>query len=329
MNPSVSIIIVNYRTLDLLKRCLARIFESRNGMPLEVVVVDNASEDDAIEEVVGSFPEVILLRNIHNLGFSRGVNQGIRRSTGQYILAVNPDTRLPAEGIGPLLSFAEEKYRSDHAGIVGCKLLNEDGSLQYSAGRFPSLRRTIGDFFRRKNRRKYELKDFGEPVSIDWVSGACFLIRRELLDSIGLLDEDFFLYYEEVDLCFRARQQGWEIFYYPHTSVFHFYPHCSRHCDHDFVPVEIRRSHLTFYRKHYSRWQFSALWCLTFAFGLGLLATSPLKILAGAGASRRRRKLGGLILRDVFANGKNNGRVYSAAGKAVWQTPKPVESGRV
>jgi GT2 family glycosyltransferase len=322
--PKVSIIIVNYKTPDLLVRCVEQVFQSRNGVPLEVIVVDNCSDDDSAQRVSRRFNEVTVLRNEHNLGFARGVNRGIRESSGAYLLAMNPDTQLPPEGLGPLIRFAEEKFETENAGIFGCRLLNGDGSLQYSCGRFPTLRRTVLDAFRPRTKRKYLLKDYQKPAEADWVTGACILIRRDLLDSVGLLDENFFMYYEDVDLCFRARKKGWKVYYFPGTEVFHYYPHSQRKENYDYIPVEIRRSHLYFYKKNYSRLEYLALLGLTFGFAAAFLL-NPLRIFSEARRRMQRSRVARQILKDIFLNGKTRGRVYSGDGQPVW--PERLEEG--
>jgi len=305
----LSILIVSYNTQALLRESLESIYASENGRPFEVLVVDNHSKDGSTEMVRTEFPKVRLIENDRNLGFARGVNQGILDSTGRFILMLNSDTKLPASGVEPLLDFAETQYREQRAGIVGVKLLNTDGSLQYSKGRFPTIPRTISDAFRPKQLRKYSFEDYEEPGETDWVTGACILVHRDLLEDVGNFDENFFLYYEDVDLCWRARQKGWKILFFPDFEVRHSNPYCRREESREFVPVEIRRSHLYFYKKNYSPLSFSALWCMTLAYAAGRYAGSKIPFLGSNGKLSKNGQLAKRILKEVIFNGHTNGKV--------------------
>ncbi len=313
--PEVSIVIVNFKSGDLLRDCLDKVFESRNALSVEVIVVDNCSSGDCPERIRNRHPEVRFICNDLNLGFATAVNQGIRASSGRFILAMNPDTRFLQDGIGRLIAFAEEKFRAENAGIFGCRLLNSDGTLQFSKGRFPTLARTLFDVLKPRRWRKYDHSGYDSASEPDWVTGACILIRREVIEEVGLLDENYFMYYEDVDLCYRARKKGFRVLYFPGTHVYHFYPHSQRRGDRDFIPVEIRRSHLYFYRKHYSRAAYCALWCLTVGFAVGLAAMSPLRSVFKPGTPAGNT--GARLLKDLFLNGFGHGRAYSINGTIV------------
>ncbi|MHC4779106.1 MAG: glycosyltransferase family 2 protein [Planctomycetota bacterium] len=301
----LSVVIVSYNTKDLLEESLRSVCEGKVGSHHEVWVVDNNSGDGSADMVRARFPDVRLIANTKNLGFSRGVNQGVLRSSGRYVLILNSDTVLPASGIEDLIVFADGEYASRRTGIVGVRLKYADGSLQYSKGRFPTLTRTVADTFRSKRARKYTYSGYDEVEETDWVTGACFLVRRELLDDVDNLDENFFLYYEDVDLCKRAREKGWKVVYYPGFEVTHSNPYCERSEPREFVPVEIRRSHLYFYRKHHSSLAYSALWALTFAYAAGCYAVSGLPLVGANGNGRASRRTAGRIFREVLFNGTN------------------------
>ncbi len=321
MTPEVTFVIVNYRAAALLEQCLEKVAGACDGLAHEVIVVDNSSEEGEMERIRDRFDGVRIVRNGVNLGFARAVNQGIGMSSGKYILALNPDTLLPAEGIQPLLEFADRKRASENAGVFGCRLLNRDGSLQFSKGRFPTLARTIIDVLRPKRIRKYELAGYDTASEPDWVTGACILIHRDVLDAVGPLDENFFMYYEDVDLCFRARRQGFKVFYFPATAAFHYFPHCQRRESRPFVPVEIRRSHLYFYRKHYSRLSYVLLWLLTLGYSASLIAVSPLRLLFKSDGGSPART-GAALLFEMFLSGGTRPRGYTPDGR-VCEPPFP------
>ncbi|MHC5037157.1 MAG: glycosyltransferase family 2 protein [Planctomycetota bacterium] len=312
----LSILIVSFNTSALLKESLVSICTGKNGSECEVLVIDNHSSDGSPEMVRENFPEVRVIANEKNLGFARGVNRGIEESSGRYILILNADTVLPEDGIPTLLAFADEEYRNRRAGIVGVRLLNADGSLQYSKGRFPTISRTLADALRPKPRRKYTYSEYDVPGETDWVTGACLLVRRELLEDLGNLDENFFLYYEDVDLCWRAHQKGWKVVYYPGFEVRHCNPYCRRNEPREFVPVEIRRSHLYFYRKNYSSLSFSALWLLTFAYAAGRVASSMIPFLGANGKRTQNGRVARRIIKEALLNGHANGKEAHRPGDA-------------
>ncbi|MHC4600149.1 MAG: glycosyltransferase family 2 protein [Planctomycetota bacterium] len=301
----LSILIVSYNTQNLLRESLGSVYAGKNGSDFEVLVVDNHSSDGSAEMVRNDFPQARLFANGENLGFARGVNQGVRESTGRYVLILNADAVLPENGIEDLLAFADKEFENRRTGIVGVRLKNTDGSLQYSKGRFPTLMGTLTDAFRPRQHRKRTLTGYDVVSETDWVTGAAFLVRREVLDELQLLDENFFLYYEDVDLCLRARERGWRVVYYPGYEVTHANPYCRRAESREFVPVEIRRSHLYFYRKHRSPLAYSALWALTLAYTAGTYAVGGFPFSGSNGKRPSGRRVAGRIFREVLFNGHN------------------------
>jgi GT2 family glycosyltransferase len=247
----LSIIIVNFNTRDLIKSCLDSIATARAGCTLEIIVIDNASTDSSVELLRRFYPDVILITNNDNLGFSKACNQGICISRGRSILLLNSDTELLSDTLKNLDPHWFGKQPHDRIGIVGCKILNADGTLQYSFGHFPSLLSTVLDMFRSAGKRKYLLTGYDRRREVDWVTGAFFLIRRDTIDEIGLLDERFFMYYEEVDWCLRAKQRGWKVLYDPAAAIIHKTPLASRKKSmNDKIAVEVRRSHLYYFWKN-------------------------------------------------------------------------------
>ena len=206
----LSVVILNWNTCALLEKCLRSLVCQEGSIAFEVVVVDNASEDGSRKMVKELFPEVRLITNPTNIGFGAGNNVAIPESTGRYVFFLNSDTVVLEGALAAMVHHADT---NPDIGILGPKLLNEDSSLQYSCRRYPNLgtgffRNTpLGRLF--PNNRfatdyLYKDWDHATPRDVDWVSGAALMIRRTLLDKIGGFDEDFFMYCEDVDLCWRA-----------------------------------------------------------------------------------------------------------------------------
>ncbi len=259
----VSIVILNYNTRDHLRACLTALqaegSTSVGGGPLsaEVIVVDNASSDGSADMVVSEFPWVYLVRSPQNSGFAVGNNLALRRARGDAILILNPDTLLSRNGIASLL---ETLSRHPEAGIVGPKLLKPDGSMHLACRRsFPTpdvaFYRVSGlsrVFPRSRIFGRYNLTfiDPDSAMEVDSVCGACLLVRRSVVQRVGLLDERFFMYGEDLDWCLRTRQAGWTVRYEPSVVVQHQHGAASRKralrtTFHFFRAMDL------FYRKHY------------------------------------------------------------------------------
>ena len=219
----LSILIVNWNTKEYLLPCLRAIFEKRNGMNWEVIVVDNDSQDGSGSEVKKAFPSIHLIENEKNLGFAKAANQGLQKASGRYVLLLNPDTQVKNGAIERLVSFMDA--HSD-VGVAGAQLLNADGSKQNSIANFPSLgtellnKSLLRWLFPKKFPGKE--KDYPEPIEVDSVIGACMMVKRDALDQVGLLDEDYFLFLEETDWCYRMKKSGWKIYHVPQAEIYHF-----------------------------------------------------------------------------------------------------------
>jgi len=225
--PRISIIIVSWNVADFLRECLQSILKQPSDVSFEVIVVDNASTDATVELVRKEFPGVILIANDTNFGFAAANNQGILRASGEYLLLLNPDTQVLNNCLAMCLKIMAENH---HIGILGCKHLNPDRTLQPSVRRLPrlvdqllvatKLAKLLGNT---QTIRRYYAKDFDykKEQSAEQVAGSFLMFRRELLDEIGLLDEGFFIWFEEVDFCKRALDAGWEVWYTPRASIIH------------------------------------------------------------------------------------------------------------
>ncbi len=224
----ISIIIVSWNVQALLEKCLSSIKKYTPGIELEVIVCDNASSDDTVTMVRSSFPDVTLIANTENKGFAAANNQAILQATGEYILLLNPDTELVEESLAQAVSIMENQ---PEIGIIGCKHLNPDYTLQPSVRRSPTLLAIaliiskIAKFFPKLPPLQWYLArdfDYDYATAVEQVAGSWMFIRRDVFDRIGLLDEKFFIWFEEVDLCTRARAAGFVIWYTPDIRIMHY-----------------------------------------------------------------------------------------------------------
>jgi N-acetylglucosaminyl-diphospho-decaprenol L-rhamnosyltransferase len=222
----LSVIIVSWNVRDLLRRCLGSIFNAPKGPRLQVIVVDNASTDGSVEMVETEFPIVQLICNAENRGFPAANNQGMAVADGRYVLLLNPDTEVIGAALGVLVAYADEHA---DAAVVGPKLLNPDGSIQHSRYRFPTLATALFEstwlqpVAPRRLLDRYHALDLPNnvPCDVDWVRGAALFVRRQAITQVGLLDEGFFMYSEELDWCRRFRDAGWRVVYLPAAQVVH------------------------------------------------------------------------------------------------------------
>ena len=254
----LSIIIVSWNVKGLLRRCLDSIFQHpTSNLQFEVIVVDNASSDGSVEMVRAEFPQVRLMANEENLGFTRANNQGIAASRGRYVLLLNPDTEVLGDALGAMVDYMDVH---PDVGALGPMLLNPDGSVQSSRRRFPTLATALLEStvfqweLSRDNRilRRYYVLDRpdDEVQEVDWVTGACILVRREAIEEVGLLDEGFFMYSEELDWCRRAKEQGWKVVYLPTARVIHYGGKSSEQVV-PFRHIQFQRSKVRYFRKHH------------------------------------------------------------------------------
>jgi len=227
----VSIIVVNYNSGRLLKGCLCSIYQELEHLTSEVIVVDNDSIDGSVEMIKQNFPILVLLRNKENLGFAKAVNQGLRVSKGQYALLVNPDVVFLNTSLYKLVHYMEQH---PEVGIAGPKVYDDESKqiVQLSCRRFPSYMNALFSryspltklFPNNRFSKRFLMTDWnhGQISEVDWVSGCWMLIRAEMLSKIGLLDESYTLFFEDVDICFRAWKNGWKVVYYPEAEIVHY-----------------------------------------------------------------------------------------------------------
>ena len=262
MNLYCTIVIVSYNCNQALQTCLLKLLAENETPP--IIVVDNASTDGTAEMVARDFSAVQLIKNNKNLGFAAGCNQGIRACTSDFILLLNPDTLL---GRAALQKLVDRMRAQPDIGACGPRILNPDGSLQPSCRQFPTLGAMVSDelgfgrlFPHSRRLAKYRMHgwEHNETATVDQLMGACLLLRRSALEHLGLFDERFFLYFEEVDLCLRLQQAGWRVVFVADATVTHIGGESSKTDPRNALGHRYR-SLFTFYRKHYPKWQLPIL----------------------------------------------------------------------
>jgi GT2 family glycosyltransferase len=271
MPPDVSVLIVNWNTRDLLDRCLAAVYASDASLNLEVIVVDNASSDGSAEFVRQKYPQVRLIENAANVGFARANNQAMQAARGRCLLLLNSDAFVNPDTIGVMARILEA---IPDTGAVGCKLFYEDGRFQPSAYSFPSIATELWQilfldrlFPRSPIFGKYRMSydDFARTRPVDWVMGACLMLRWDVYEKTGGFDEQYFMYSEETDLCYRIHAAGYQILYTPETSAVHIWGGSSRQLPEESFLI-LYRSRVLFFRKHYGR-LYAATYKLVLALG--------------------------------------------------------------
>ena len=226
---SCSVIIVAYNSCDFIPACLKSVRDACEGVDSQIIVLDNGSKDRIKPEIKKFFPEVLWLDSEENLGFGKGCNLAEKQATKPYLFFINPDTVVSRDSFTKVLDFMEEHPES---GTVGCRILNEDGSIQWACRRsFPTIisavSKTVGlaaMFPKSKLLASYNMTyaDPDEMIEVDAISGSFFCIKRDLYESLKGFDEDYFMYGEDLDLCFRTKAAGYKNYYTPSTNILHF-----------------------------------------------------------------------------------------------------------
>ena len=284
----LSIVVVSYNTAALLEKCLTAVYaNTHSAFTFEVLVVDNASSDDSVSIVQTKFPEARLIANTQNRGFAAASNQALAVAQGTYFVLLNPDTEVVGEALWQMVAFLEAEPQ---AAVVGPSLLYPDGSFQEGAFRFPTLLQIFLDFFplnwrltQSRVNGRYPRRLYEEPrpqaFEIDFPLGACLMLRRSVTQRVGLLDDDFFMYMEEIDWCYRIKQtevpagyrplglrfrpgrrrpNRWKVYCLPAAKIIH-YGGASTKQFREEMQVQLFKSRAYFYKKHYSRqFQFAA-----------------------------------------------------------------------
>lgn len=226
MAKDLSVIIVNWNTGALLRDCVESVYRETVKHSLEVIVVDNSSSDGSIEEVEREFKDTVVIKNNINLGFAKGNNIGVEAACGKYVVLLNPDTKVLDGALDKICDFMESA--GDVVGAAGPVLLNKDGSFQKEQGnRFPGLRTAFAQYFFLSRIPGVpgifmdRMPAAKGPRQVDWLCGACLASPRKIYKEMGGLDEDYFLYAEDMDYCYRLKEKGYRTVFYPGASIMH------------------------------------------------------------------------------------------------------------
>jgi N-acetylglucosaminyl-diphospho-decaprenol L-rhamnosyltransferase len=326
MLPDVSIVIVNWNVATLLRNCLHSILHSPGarldpggqlslaGYAVQVCVVDNASSDDSVEMMRREFPWVQVIASPRNLGFTAGNNLALKQCAGRHVLLLNPDTRVVGDALVQMLQAMQARPA---VGVVAPQLRYPDGRLQPSRRRFPTLMTALMEstlleqwFPQNRWARRYRMADTADdqPQRVDWVTGACMLLRGEVLEQVGLLDERFFMYSEELDWCRRIVASGWQVLYWPSAVVVHYEGQSSdqvvaaRH-------IRFQTSKILYFRKHHGAWQAALLRTYLLSTYIFQLAEESFKFVLGHKRALRRQRI------DAYAQVLRSG-LRPSAGRA-------------
>jgi GT2 family glycosyltransferase len=255
----ISFIIVNWNTRDILMDCLNSIYKTVKDIDVQIYVVDNNSTDGSQAAVKKGFPDVKLIENKTNTGFAHANNQALSIMKGRFAVLLNSDAVLKENAIKKLLAFMTS---TPCAGIAGVQLLNNDGSRQNSIDNFPS---TETEIFNKSILRllfpgKYPSKNrsYQNPIEVDSVIGACMIVRKEAMEAVGVLDEDYFIFLEETDWCFRMYKKGWKVYHVPDAKVFHLSGHSKNRTPWR-SQIEYYKSLYKFFRKNRTPLSYFAL----------------------------------------------------------------------
>jgi len=259
VDPVLAVVIVSYECRELLDRCLASLFANLDVDPgrREIFVVDNGSHDGTPEMVASKYPEVVLLPERDNLGFSVANNLALRRARSPFVLVLNPDTEVRGPIFAPLVRVFDEH---PDVGMVGCRLVQADGQFDHAAKRsFPTIAGALGHFtgVGRREGSPHALAQYRVPTAdesgpVDAINGAFMLMRKAALDDVGLFDEGYWLYMEDLDLCYRFHQHAWGVWYEPTVTVVHLKGGTSGRHRGVRQTVAFHRGMYRFYRKFYA-----------------------------------------------------------------------------
>jgi len=286
----LSIIIVNYKTRELTSDCIDSIIKSNtNGLDYEIIVVDNASYDGSIEDIQSQFPEVKTIINKENLGFSKANNLGIKTATGEYILLLNSDTIVELNTLKGAHDFIKDHQ---NIGALGCKILLPSGKLDAACKRsFPTPINGIYHSLHLDDASPESVRfgaynltyvDENKTCSIDCIMGAFMMVPRKVIDEVGMLDEDYFMYGEDVDWCYRIKNAGYQVMYYPEVRIFHHKKASGIEKRDPRVVAAFYDSMSIFYNKHYqNKYSKFTHWCV-------ITGTMIMKNIALAKNNRRK-----------------------------------------
>ncbi len=299
--PDLSIVIVEWNTVDMLRDCLASVYAHDGGLDLQVIVVDNASEDGSPEMVEAEFPQVRQIRNTDNRGFAAANNQGFEICKGRHILLLNSDTYV----LGDVLA-ASTRYLDDNldVGAMGCRVLNPDRTMQRTCSMWPRLLDLMfmsSGFWKLKRPKffgRYQMTDWQRDTlrEVEVISGCYMMLRREIIYQIGSLDEDFFFFGEETDWCRRMRDAGWRLMFAPVGEIVHYGSASARKLNHK-RDLLLTDATVRLHRKHGGALAAAGAWMILFGFNVSRAAFWSLRSLIQRDRAAPRAK----HFRDVVA----------------------------
>lgn len=250
----LSIIIVNYNTKELVKDCLLSIHMTKRDLDYEVIVVDNNSTDGSQEMIKNKFVDVKLIPVSQNVGFSRANNIGYKQSIGQYLLFLNSDTIIHNNALGKIVLYLEGHPT---VGILGPRILSPEGRPTHSFQRYLDVKKLIfGSKYLKyildikRYRMNYPSYNFTAIQDVEWVSGACFAVRRDVFEKVGFWDENYFLYYEDMDLCYQISKSGYRVVYYPEAEITHLFGQSTKKSTLHLMKIE-KTSIRYYFKKNY------------------------------------------------------------------------------
>lgn len=281
----LSILIVNYNTYQLTADCIRSVQSSETKYSYEIILIDNNSTDGSVEKLREEFPEVVLIANQENTGFAKANNQGMEIAKGRYVLLLNSDTIVQQDTVQVMLDFMEEHPR---VGASGCKVILPNGSLDKACKRgFPTPSASFYYAFGfsklfpdnpRFNQYQLGHLDPDQETPVDCLVGAFMLVRQEAIAKIGGLDETFFMYGEDIDWCYRIKEAGWDIHYYPQTTIIHYKGGSARRKPLKII-YEFHRAMVIFHRKHYKKRNF---WLVNVLIYIGIALKFVLSVISNS-----------------------------------------------
>jgi N-acetylglucosaminyl-diphospho-decaprenol L-rhamnosyltransferase len=286
--PDMSVVLVCWNNLAYLDPCLQSLYEGGLRSSFDVVVVDNGSTDGSQAMLREKYPEVLIIQNEGNVGLGRASNQGIEATWGRYVLLLNNDTLVNGPSLDAMVEFLEVNPR---VGAVGGQLLNPDGSVQACYNNFTTLSEEflvatrLGERFRPGYPAIMKADDV---KSVDWLGSACLMLRRDMLDQVGLLDEEYFIYGDELDIQYRMKKAGWEIYYLPQATTIHY---GGRSMDRWPRRKMVYRGKMLFYAKNYGPLWTGALRLMLAVLSLAKVLVWGLAYLVPSRRERARREL--------------------------------------
>lgn len=259
----LSISIASWNTKDYLRNCLKSIFDNTTDIDFEVLVVDNGSTDGSVDMVKKEFPQVCLIENERNLGYAGANNRALNKAKGRNIVIMNTDVVVMQNALEKMVCFLDA---NKNAGAVGCKLLGPDGKFAPAfIDNVPNLIDAFLDrilfihsiklyLIRKGPFQKMMLNKYSRPREVDWAGGSCLMVKREVIEQAGLMDEDYFMYSEDADWCYRIGKAGWKVFSLPSAQVIHYEDQSGKQCSAKMYKQRYV-SELLFYKKHYPLWK--------------------------------------------------------------------------